>query len=920
MSTGKFGVVLDGIATVKKNGEDAYLEMAPAATTVANNRVGMYLVARASANGSQTALENNYFKADGLYTKEGYVLAMDASLNAQAVDPEATVSYNSRVFGSYNSTRLAQFSGGAVAKLGTYYAASVGGINVSPAYTFNEVDANGYNKARQVVSAAVATSAVADYKNLNYKLYDLDNGKYVGKQADPSKVSWYAYTQLAVQTVSSTEGTGNVKINLTDFAVFYAKAMEVLDTQFDEDAAKLTIAMTDAIDPATAVNLVITKDGVALAEGAFETACNEEERTIEVTFPLGLKAGDYSVSLANVEPKNGLYDGKATTSFTVENDSLKLGITGVTSNEVALGNTIDADAGEITIEFSDTLTDGAADQIALTKANGDEIAGKVIKTQDGATVTFRFGRLDEGVEYKLDVPGTLVSASGAVSTAKTYTFTATREYEVKNDFSGFEEGAQLRTEQVAWGVNNPLDKVFSMTAAFGYDATLSTNKIGVALDGAVTVKKNGDDTYLEMAPATTGLTSGSVGMYLVPKNAAGTSWSTWSGQYFKADANGVVSEKTKEGYVLAMDVSVNAQAVDPEAKAAYAVRVHGGYPETALAQYAGSTGAVGALTNYWNPSYKGIEETYKFNTVGENEFNTARQVISTPDLVAANTTIPEGQSAVKAAMNLTYKLYDLDNGKYVGKQADATKYTWDMSARLAAQKIDAAAGTNNVKVNITDFAVFYAKAMYVLDTQFDSNDYVVTIALSDEIDAATADNLTVTVDGAAINPATYDVACNDEERTIEITFPYGLKMGVYNVSLAGVEPKNGLSDGSASTSFEVTQDAGIYMANFGFEGSVDGVEFLELVSGEAGEGQLSIGDATQIKVSAEIGGADDAAVFLAVYDEDYNLVDVVKVTGNAGVYEEKLTGLEAGKVKHASMYIWQDLNTLKPLFKPLQCL
>ena len=720
------------------------------------------------------------------------------------------------------------------------------------------------------------------------------------------------------------DNNADFKQNYIDVDYIYTKkekAMTVFDSDLGYTKAdkKIVFYMTDDIDE-TSADRVVVKSGEKVI-GDREVTVNNADRSITVKFA-GLAAGSYTVDISKVLGTNGVavynglykwdtdaaaysHENLATASFTVSETEGSFAVDSVTSGETAISDTIDADANEITITFAGTLADGAADAITFTKEGEDRIAGKLIKTQDGATVTLNFGRLEEGAKYILTIPDTVKNVGGAAVDAKTYTLTVTREYEIKRDFSGMAEDGdtEIYNNDNGWKGSQSASSILAMST--GYNADLSTDEFGVVFDGIVTAKKNGEDTYLEMKPYSSTQTSSRTGAYLVPKKANGVA-TTFVGKYFNSEGT---TYEGKDGYVLAMDARVNTQAIDPEATTMHLTSVFSIYDQP-IAKFQGS-GERGTLKSFYNGTGINLSPAYEFNAVAENEYNSARMVLSAKTRPAVYTEVE-------------YKLYDLDNGTYVGKQANKTNYSYPIYSDIAVQTVSEAwnPGSSNVAINLTDFAVFYAKAMSVLNTQLDTEDYVVTIAMTDEIDEATLGNLAITLDETAVNPATYDVGYNEEERTIEITFLYGLKTGVYNVSLAGVEPKNGLADGTAATSFEVEEGSAVYMANFAFEGSVDGGEFLELVSGEAGEGQISIGDADAIKVSAEIGGVDDPAVFLAVYDEDYNLVDVVKINYNADedAYTATLDELPTNTVKHASMYVWRSLDTLAPLFKPLQCL
>lgn len=956
--------------------EDKYVigQVAPEEYTSSNKKAIHYMIAASSANDRRTtgtevisdgsddkaiALKLTYDESAGTYkdgvmgvntsqfnttllNEERDVYVIDTAIKTYTVDDAAESAAGKQVlkFSRTNegNNYLGKFNSGDLKAQNLKNTAN-NGIELGAGSEWKKLRAvvrltgtYGWYSTTPLIPKAENEKLTTPYESANYgvtaheniDLYDVtgDIPRYLGEENKAALNN----TSIDIARISADNSGAKDRIAVDYVYARKDKAMTVIkaDTAYTKDNKKLVFYMTDDIDAASKDNVVV-KSGDTVINDRIVTV-NAADRSLTIEFA-GLTAGNYTVDLGGVIGTNGVavYNGKyywdstiattnkdgykhenlATYSFTVLPADGAFVVTGAISNGVALGNTLDADAGEITVEFPAALAPGAEDYITLTKEGG-RIGGKVIKTVDDTNVTLKFGRLDAGAEYTLTIPATVTNEAGAAVTPKTYTFTATREYLInaQDQFANITSGTVLHEGANAWEAKSGDKFDAGIRSATFANTQLSNDDFRITLDGDVTMKTTeGGEKYLEMKPATDHTANSlTVGAFITPlSNGTAT---TFISKFIK----------TNPGKVFAMDVSMNTKAVDEEKQVGHnasllaiyhrhLVQYKGSDVMGKLAQYAG-TASVGGLTK---------SDGYTFDTtLADGEFGTTRLVTSST--LGANATLDTN----------SYKVYDLDKQQYIGYNFAPAKVTWDALARLAVQAIDTEGvpGSDNVMVNLKDYKAFLAEPMDVLDTQFDGNELKLTIWMTDAIDASTAGKVVITPtgDGAeALDPSTYEVVCNDTERSIEITFPWGLPTAAYNVSLANVEPKNGLADGTAATSFEVEEGSAVCMTNVAFKGSVDGGDLLPLVSSDAVEGEsIEIGAVDTIQATAEISGIDTAVVFLAIYDGEYNLLKVVPATENENIYTATVNGLPKDTVKHAKLYVWRSLETLEPLFKPLQ--
>ena len=572
---------------------------------------------------------------------------------------------------------------------------------------------------------------------------------------------------------------------------------------------------------------------------------------------------------------HGYDDGQTSATFTVSADDIQFSIFRATANGAALENngTMSADANEITIEFSLPVDEVSLDEITFEKkvdeSNTTAIKGLLTKEIDGNNVKFKFGRLEDGEKYILTVPETVKSGEKVLGTELKYEVTANLDWFIK---TGFDELDGVE------GIDGT-----TLTEHLWLNSTIKNGaNLRVQNSTKINVEKEGDDYVLQMAPSAIG--DFGLNMYA---EAGGTGTKTFD-QIFIGE---------KPGYVFVTDAKVRMSKIDPNGS--FDANTSILHP-VANEVYTWGVKNDGAVSTYTVSGTNAASAPIKYTAGEPFEYSNVRVVMrSANDATNANKS--------------TYTMYDMDGGSIQKAIVHTRDYSTTTPANRIRHKIAAGYAEGeahlNGRIDLTEFSALSVKAMDVMATTYNNVSDTVTIAMSDDVDVASLSTIKVNEGAVPVNPS-YDA----DSRTITLAFDYGVPAGTHSVDLSGVLSAHGYDDGQTSASFTVEDvDAGAYMAKPVFK-SGEKIIVNTVTEGKE-ETQIAIADATEVTVTTTITDAPETTVgFLAVYQGDL-LIKVVEATIVEGALTATATGLPTG-AKNVKLFVWSDLETMQPIFKP----
>ncbi len=740
---------------------------------------------------------------------------------------------------------------------------------------------------------------------IDRELYDgLNSYAYKGKvtevpnHANPNVARGVRDKRIALNYWFGNAGTGN------DIAYVYARPETLLSVIYSDeykDGEPIKLYMSDDVDASSIENLKITSGGIEIEKVNVEID-PQDERTIIITAPDGLVAGEYSVDVSSlISSRSKLRGSSSPYIFSVSKDqgTTILSLFGCSVPE----GEIDVDTEQIELTFSAPLNADAVNGVDFTKADGTPIKGALLKNVSGNKLILNFGRLEAGVDYKLEIKENAVKSADGKLTARAqiFNYTGFENYEVYQDFTNatLPSGAQPYGNDTAtsWGNEN----------------------IKVEISGDAEIMTDGDDSYLEIGRNS----SGRYGLYLRPTTAK-----TFNHTFFNNNT---------DGKVLAVDVKLRGARLDGDAS----------FDEPVLSAF--STSMNGAANPIWNPlsiyaavggtpggyTYSGMLENYPayHGYVMQKEEGTG-YVHSTAVLKAGeDNKYTNIDTTSFSSINVEMSLFDAVAGKNLGTNIcvnDQDGKDWDYSTsgntyfynsidwiRLVGRYYESKNYMDyiNNRVQITEFSVIHANAMDILKNYgYNNATRTISVAMSDDVSEASLENIKITKAGESVDVAT-SVSYDEQTRTVTVKFPYGLPEGDYQLDVNGLSSARGFNDGKMEIiSFTVGADE-TYITKPVFKCGEKTI-VTEVVNAET---EILLSAATSVSVTATVGNKPaDMVVFLGVYDENDNLVTVKAADiSDDGVITATTSDFTAGKANSIKLFMWEDMVNIKPLFAPM---
>ncbi|MBQ7097122.1 MAG: Ig-like domain-containing protein [Clostridia bacterium] len=416
---------------------------------------------------------------------------------------------------------------------------------------------------------------------------------------------------------------------------------------------------------------------------------------------------------------------------------------------VSAASTIDVNAGEITVDFSEALNTASVDGITFTKADGTAIKGAYIVSASGDKATVEYGKLEEGASYKLTIPGSVESVSGKNITAAEYTFTAAKTYIVNEDFTG--ETTVPTIPNITYMSNSIANDTSAMSIKQTSDGDyyLAVNPTTDAKDYKVTYTPSAaldttmdvDDMHIvevklgsELTAKTEGVAARNVARNFMRINGAAIAS---AGEFWKA--NMLFYPYDSEG------VKGSAHTMSKDSNGfAYIRMVFGTYENSDGSKYLGY-------------EMKDLNDGYSTTFKSSSTFGSAQSVTAFPN---------------KMSSLLFSHIYPLSED------------TWTAENRYSDIKVYTRKRTKALKVG-----------EYNSDTK--------SVALSLNNDLASGEETKIVVTDESNTAVTAAAAYNQVDRTVTLTFADALN-GVYTVSLADAVDAEGIACSAKTVSFEVT--------------------------------------------------------------------------------------------------------------------
>lgn len=735
---------------------------------------------------------------------------------------------------------------------------------------------------------------------IDRELYDgLNSYAYKGKVTEvnghdtPDISRSFRNARIALLSWGGNAGAGN------DLAYVYARPETLLSVIYSDeykDGEPIKLYMSDDVDASTIGNLKLTVGGIEVENITVEVD-ESDARTIIITAPDGLITGEYSVDVSALfSSRSKLRGSNSIYTFTVseEEGTEILSLNNITASAGA----IDVDTEKIEIAFGAPLAADALNGVDFTKANGRPIKGIVDKQLDGNKIIFNFGRLEDGVDYKLEIKENAVkSADGKLTArAQTVNYNGFEKYEVYQDFTS----ATLPDSAQPYGNDT----------ATNWDG----ENIKVEISGDAEIKTENGDSYLEIGRDTTGR----YGIYLRPLG--------------KDHFNDIFFTNNTDGKILAFDIKIREKRIDDSNKTTFR--------EPLLSIYSRNSGQ----TPIWDPLRlsgedavagninKDMLENYPTDSayVMEKEAGTG-YTHATAVLKAGEDNKYTNISQDAQTVTVDMSLFDVVAGKDLGNNIcknDQEGNDWDASTldntylynrlswiRLAGRYYDNLNFVNN-RLQITEFSVIHANAMDILKSYgYSDSSRTISVAMSDDVSEASLENIKVTKTGTneeAMTSVSYDA----EARIVTVGFPYGLAEGGYTLDVNGLSSVRGFNDGKMET-ISFTVGAGeTYLTKPVFKCG----EKTIVTEVKDTQKEILLSDATSLSLTATVGNKPEKMViFVGVFDAEDNLVTAEAAEiSDEGVISATTSEFAAGKANSIKLFMWEDMENLRPLFAPVR--
>lgn len=690
----------------------------------------------------------------------------------------------------------------------------------------------------------------------------------------------------------------NAANTVNDLAYVYARPETLIGVLYGDEYApgeEMKLYMTDDVDAGSLKDLKITSGGIEILN-ATATVDENDPRTISITAPDGLVAGEYSVDVsAVVSSRTHLRGSHVPYTFTVSEED-GTDILSLLNVSAATGD-LDVDTEKIELTFTAALAADAVDGVDFTKADGSLIKGILDKKVEGNKLILTFGRLENKVDYKLEIKENAVKSADGKYTARANTidYKGFEKYEVYQDFTNatLPEGAQPYGSDTAtnWGGEN----------------------IKVEISGLAEIKTDeAGDSYLEVGRAD----NGRYGLYLRPLS--------------KTTFNNIFLTDTNDGKVLAVDVKLREARLNNDSKTTFGEPILDIFNTGYSIQYPiweplvlGGTTSISVYTKDNKMEGYAEGQTYTMEKEEGTGYTHTTAILKAEEVTyeVTNAENPE-ETEEKTIISADLSIFDAVAGKNIGNVIRAKDHysygslDWIRVGRYYDLP-SLNSGVANNRLQITEFSVIHANAMDILKSyEYNSASHTISVAMSDDVAKESLDNIKVTKVGAAegtpavITDASYDEAT----RTVTVSFPYGLEEGEYTLDVNGLSSARGFNDGKMETISFAVGAGETYITTPVFK---SGDKTIVSVVKDA-ENEILIKDATSISVSAKIGNTPETiVVYLGVFDAGNNLVKVEKATIADGVITATANGITAGTASSARLFIWEDFENIRPLFAPV---
>jgi len=661
--------------------------------------------------------------------------------------------------------------------------------------------------------------------------------------------------------IMSWYSQGTNSADVTYVRVRKEKLLSVIEkTAYTNDGKQVVLYMSDDIDESTigtlsVVNSIGNNDKVNVTP-------DYSNRTVTLTFPDGLIIGDHSVDISGLKSKTtGLYASDTAVTISV-------------SEEEAVADEINNNIGIITLSFDKAVDPATINGISFTKATGAKITGAVIREVDEADdkkVNIKFGKLEDGVEYKLTVSASVkyTDGSSVVDENRTYRYLAKAQYFTNTDFStedGYTVGNALTNgkDNILYIVNSNNDTTdVSVVADAQTGNQYIRMNIGSTVNHGVYVRKDADNsrfndyTYLNGA-----------NVYVIEAGVKATMEKTQfrTGRMLKYDGASVSQHNDGPSVNYSM-ILTNKLMLE------YSVNP------------ANADNKLFTQADGWSHLVYVVKQ-------GMGDHNT------TPDDALMAVTLMD--------------IYDGANDTYMGTTTKGKSSYFDINAIGITDAI----ASDSLKVgdyaDIDYIRVRADRLMTVLDDGKNTNDYdagqrEVVINLTDDVKASSLE--TITVKDSENTPANIsNISLSEDKRSITIEFADDLYSGSYTVDLSGVTNEQGILPYDTEFTFVV-------------DSTVPYVKKTPSSYVETG---------TSATLSAELFNYKEACVaYIAVYDGD-QLVKIEPATVEDYVDEETtptrtieasitLPSSFAG-TKAVKLFVWKDFETLEPITRVFNCL
>jgi len=574
---------------------------------------------------------------------------------------------------------------------------------------------------------------------------------------------------------------------------------------------------------------------------------------------------------------------------------------------VASGNNISTIQKYITLTFEEAINPATLGGITMKKASGQAIKGAYSVELDlsdatNKTVKVSFGRLENGESYKIDVTDAVKAADGTRAvTPITFTYTAvapTADIDVTFDAAGKSSYSGLET----------------------YTSSTETGASKLVFN---TNNNSGTDT----GDVVIGTEEGSTDKYAELRLNAGTD----STERKITASIGTISGTSTTGTCASFSINddLDVQVTEVASKLVVGGASQTSYPRlfrfNAFNYY-----PVNYLTGVLKSNYVQKDGASNNNVIfgtDSNKYHYAKTAVHRKG-------VPDGNTEY-----LIEDLYDGISNVYIGNYQETDKNVGFYYAKygfLAFHASNTVEGTPDA-LRISSVKQYMEVLPSVLKADgYDVEDKKMVFYMSDDI----TDNQTA-LDTIKIVSCTddekeiiYTKEINNSKRTVTLNFPYGLPNDTYSIDLSGLQSaNNGLNlcnaaqtfdqDGNVLTTAAVITEVvtnSVYIAPPVFAGD-DGKTIVDVADEET---EISLTDTTTVSARVNLSGVDSPVIILAVYKDNNgdcgDLVGIDVADISEGVYTAEVSGLAGGEKKHAKIFVWSNLDTIKPLYAPFQCL